>query len=200
MYDERYRHRVKIVCDCGKYETWIQIVELEKLQSLSCGCSEPLGKNRVRPDGTKRCQRCDQIKPVSEFYPAKVGDRTPDGVARHCIDCIKDAHYIREYGITLFDFKMMEREQNGCCAICGLHKSEAVLGNGRSLVVDHDHETGKVRALLCQTCNISLGYLNSPSLCRDLGGKMAEYLEAHSSHVVRQRSWWLIDSHLMYGG
>jgi hypothetical protein len=56
-----------------------------------------------------------------------------------------------KYGLTLEQFAAMEAEQGGCCLIC---KDESP-----QLVVDHDHETGRVRGLLCRECNLALGYL-----------------------------------------
>ena len=60
-----------------------------------------------------------------------------------------------KYGITLEDYNKMLSEQGGVCAICG--KKEK--GNKR-LAVDHDHDTGKIRGLLCGNCNIGLGSYN----------------------------------------
>jgi hypothetical protein len=57
----------------------------------------------------------------------------------------------RKYGITSADYEAMRAKQEGRCAIC-TRESE-------KLVVDHCHATGVVRGLLCQLCNISLGYL-----------------------------------------
>ncbi len=52
------------------------------------------------------------------------------------------------YGITTEQRQKMEVEQNSLCAICGLH---------RELFIDHNHETGQVRGLLCPGCNIGIG-------------------------------------------
>lgn len=54
------------------------------------------------------------------------------------------------YGITLKDYNSMLKKQNDLCAICEYKSS-------KRLVVDHDHITGKVRSLLCQSCNKALG-------------------------------------------
>jgi hypothetical protein len=59
----------------------------------------------------------------------------------------------RTYGISLAEFEAMSESQGGVCAICGKPNRA-----GRRLVVDHDHATGKVRALLCDPCNLILGY------------------------------------------
>ncbi len=53
-------------------------------------------------------------------------------------------------------------EQNGCCMICGLHESEFET----RLHIDHNHETGKLRALLCTNCNIGIGnFQDDAELC-----------------------------------
>lgn len=62
------------------------------------------------------------------------------------------------YGITAAQFDVMLAEQNGVCAICGQN-------HGKTLHVDHDHATGKVRQLLCGPCNTSLGgFRDDPAL------------------------------------
>lgn len=65
---------------------------------------------------------------------------------------------LREYGITVEQYDAMLVEQAGRCAICLTPPS----GSGRNttrLHIDHDHETGKVRGLLCSRCNTALGQL-----------------------------------------
>jgi hypothetical protein len=66
----------------------------------------------------------------------------------------RDTHLRRTFGITIDDFETMLIAQGGGCAICGRPAPE-----GTSLHVDHDHETGVVRGLLCFTCNGALGML-----------------------------------------
>ncbi len=67
----------------------------------------------------------------------------------------KRCYLKRLYGITLEDYEIMFNNQNGCCAICKRHQAHFV----KALAVDHDHETGKVRALLCEFCNTAIGLL-----------------------------------------
>lgn len=74
------------------------------------------------------------------------------------------------YGIkfSLEEYDQMLQAQKGLCALC------RQLPKSRSLHVDHDHETGRVRGLLCMKCNRALGYLqDSPVLLRTA----AKYLE-----------------------
>jgi hypothetical protein len=74
----------------------------------------------------------------------------------------------RTYGISMSDFEAMQESQSGKCAICGSDKT---------LVVDHNHTTGKIRALLCNQCNTAVGLLQeSPDIAR----ATAVYLEAHN--------------------
>ena len=82
----------------------------------------------------------------------------------------------RKYGITREQYEKMLREQEGLCAGC--HQPETVTRGGvvRELVVDHNHETGAVRGLLCSKCNIMLG------LCKDQTVvllRLADYLVDH---------------------
>jgi len=57
----------------------------------------------------------------------------------------------------------MYAEQRGSCAICGKGEAE----NGKALAVDHDHESGVVRGLLCDHCNLALGrFQDSPEILR----------------------------------
>ena len=59
----------------------------------------------------------------------------------------------KNYGITPDDYNQMFSEQEGCCAICGIHQTETK----HKLHVDHCHETGAIRGLLCKNCNFALG-------------------------------------------
>lgn len=75
------------------------------------------------------------------------------------------------YGITLKDYNRMFAEQQGCCAICGMHQSNW----DKALHVDHNHRTGKVRQLLCAKCNRYVGVLEESELLIDI----IKYLEKH---------------------
>lgn len=74
---------------------------------------------------------------------------------------VRDCQYRRKYGITTLDYEEMLRAQGEACAICRSKDNK-----GRRFSVDHDHETGRVRGLLCFKCNTALGQFgdNVPGL------------------------------------
>lgn len=61
----------------------------------------------------------------------------------------KNRHLIKSYGITLEEYNKKLEDQVFSCALCGKHQSNFK----RSLAVDHNHKTGKVRGLICLHCN-----------------------------------------------
>lgn len=77
-----------------------------------------------------------------------------------------------EYGITEEQFEEMLKSQNSCCKICG--STESNVSTHNKLVVDHNHETSKVRGLLCNKCNLGLGRFNDDI---ELLRKAVKYLE-----------------------
>ena len=67
-----------------------------------------------------------------------------------CKEGNRKRHFKQAYGITFEDYERMYFNQEGKCAIC--HKFCAIL------CVDHNHETGEIRGLLCRECNVALGF------------------------------------------
>ena len=86
----------------------------------------------------------------------------------------------RLYGITPEDYRTMLHEQDHCCAICGIHQTELVSNaTGRDVLrIDHCHTTGKVRSLLCDSCNVSLGHMKENVVALK---SMIEYIMKHSN-------------------
>ena len=60
-----------------------------------------------------------------------------------------------QYGMPLGSYDVMLEKQKGRCLICERHHSELK----RILEVDHDHETGQIRGLLCGKCNVGIGHI-----------------------------------------
>jgi hypothetical protein len=81
----------------------------------------------------------------------------------------------RKYGLTPAAVVDLADRQRNVCAICGTRRGS------RRLSVDHDHETGQVRGMLCGPCNMALGaFKDSPELCL----KAAAYLRAYKRRIA----------------
>lgn len=125
----------------------------------------------------KTCNGCKNEQPLSEFYPAP-NTRCLYGVGGQCKRCISKKnkeraalrtqeqierkrdymrwlHISRNYGISRDEYVSLLAAQGGACAIC-----RSPDFRGRTPCVDHDHETGAVRGILCDRCNTGLGYFD----------------------------------------
>lgn len=117
----------------------------------------------------KICSKCFIEKPRSEFYSNKT---------RRCKICFTEKtranRYIREYGITQEDYNLILEKQQFKCAICDTPSND-ILKSGipKNFAVDHDHESGRVRGLLCSNCNRGIGLLKDDC---DLLHRAIEYL------------------------
>ena len=81
------------------------------------------------------------------------------------------------YKITGDEYEYLLAQQGGFCAICGIEHTETP----KRLAVDHNHNTGKVRGLLCSNCNRAIGLLqDNPGLLR----KAADYLEENGTTTI----------------
>ena len=114
----------------------------------------------------KACRRCGE-----GFVPAAPSQLYCSPACRGM-----NSYYVRNYGITENAYEDLKKAQAHQCALCG--GSGFVMGKHghEKLCVDHCHDTGKVRGLLCHNCNRALGLLkDDPGLLR----KAADYVEAH---------------------
>jgi hypothetical protein len=89
-------------------------------------------------------------------------------------DKAKEYKLLKTYNITLNDYNEMFKKQEGKCGICKKHQNKL----NRRLYVDHDHSTGKVRELLCTSCNFKLGILETVD--RDI---FDVYSEKHKGEI-----------------
>lgn len=117
--------------------------------------------NLYSRDDQSHCARCDQFKPVSEFYTRSVTKRGLPRYSAYCKLCTAVRHKelpdhahrykVKRFGLTEACYDRMMEDQGGVCAVC---KSPPTR---KRLAIDHCHTTGKVRGLLCGPCNVSLG-------------------------------------------
>ncbi len=108
------------------------------------------------------CSKCKRSFPLTKEYFYKRGK----GFRKECKGCFKelyqnkektkDFRLKRDYGISIDDYNSLLKAQNNRCAICGIENSKTK----KDLDIDHDHKTGEIRGLLCNKCNILLGYCN----------------------------------------
>lgn len=123
------------------------------------------GRSYDPNDETKCCSTCGLRKDVADFYKKKTGH---DGYDSQCKNCTRATDWRRNlrdwYGLTEESYERMKEQQGGRCAICG---------DECSLQVDHNHETGMVRGLLCLLCNSALGHLKDNA---DIASRAEAYL------------------------
>lgn len=95
-----------------------------------------------------RCRSCDQI--ARKAWRTKHPIRSKESARRRQLKFV--------YGITEEDYQRMLVEQGGACAICQATENKYA-GEFRSFAIDHNHDTGDIRGLLCNQCNRGLGML-----------------------------------------
>lgn len=112
---------------------------------------------------TRRCTECREVLPIESFALSGRKGRRWDCKKCRKIRRAREPRRIKtpqerrrdrlreKFGITVEQYDRMLAAQDGACAICGKPPTRI------ALAVDHCHETGVVRALLCTTCNTMLG-------------------------------------------
>jgi Autographiviridae endonuclease VII len=101
-----------------------------------------------------RSQSADSRRESKRAWKKAWKKRNPDKVRE-----LSRREVVRSFGITLDDYERMLKSQGGVCAVCGNPETSMFRGRVRSLAIDHDHRTNKVRGLLCRKCNTALGLL-----------------------------------------
>ena len=128
---------------------------------------------------TKQCSKCKEVKPLGEFPKDK---NRLDGCYPYCRPCRnkqsrilyhkrggnrdrpytpaskkwhREYHIKSKYGLTPKQHKQMYLAQNGCCDLCGKPVEYS------KVHTDHDHITGKVRGLLCVSCNLGMSFVDN---------------------------------------
>ena len=119
-----------------------------------CGCDKKIHEF-YDIKHSKLCKECFKQK-QREYY--KANKQKCNKASKAYYENHKDNHrdygFKKRYGISLEEYNKILEEQSGVCAICGSTEPDK---SKKYLSVDHDHETGKVRGLLCSYCNRGLG-------------------------------------------
>ncbi len=111
-------------------------------------------KHKRVQDGKAICNRCGRRRKVDEFPAISQGKYA----CRNCLAHEQHGYGMRRLGCTPEQYQELLRKQGGKCAICGTpegHRSR--YGRVCRFSVDHNHQTGTVRGLLCNNCNRGLG-------------------------------------------
>lgn len=148
------RHHKHCVCDAWTENFWTFVADVPP---------RPKGSRAARKDTNaswcglnfywKEPQlRSDDDKRKAVEWQKKFRDANPD---YH-----KNIFMRRAYGVTIDWYNQKHEEQGGKCAICRQEETAVIRGKKISLAVDHCHETGQVRGLLCRACNNAIGALH----------------------------------------
>lgn len=126
-----------------------------------------------QPEDAKKLARADESKPFGpgNFFWMKTPTRDENlayfkAWREKNPDYHRALRYGKLYDLTPAEYEEMLAEQGGCCSICGSAGNiKNNQGDQKRLAVDHDHETGAVRDLLCDHCNRGLGcFEDNPGL------------------------------------
>lgn len=99
--------------------------------------------------GYRYCRICKKTKKIKEFDSHKSGSYI-------CRFCIRDVALRKVHGIGILDYTCMLKKQKGKCALC---KTENPGSKNLFFSIDHDHQTGRIRGLLCNKCNLGIGVI-----------------------------------------
>jgi hypothetical protein len=125
---------------------------------------DPCEECQAQPKAPSRSKYCNDCAPkVHRRQRAAAANRMHERVGGH-----QAFHLQQRYGISVEQYEEMVTRQKMRCAICKRKTTK--------LHVDHDHETKRVRALLCRSCNTGIGKLGDDSSRLRAA---AEYIEEH---------------------
>ncbi|MDX3595405.1 endonuclease VII domain-containing protein [Streptomyces sp. ID03-2B] len=121
------------------------------------------------PRAHKRCPQCGEVKPHDQWERNK---SSSDGWSSYCRACRAErnriSYFKRKYGLAPAELDSLIAAQQGVCCICLIAPAEHV---------DHCHETGRVRGVLCFSCNAALGqFKDRPDAIR----RAAAYVEGNA--------------------
>lgn len=128
-------------------------------QCKECGC-DIVGRAKQAKFCTETCKRAGMLK--------QNPSRSREGARKLAIKY--------KYNLEWSDYQRMHEESSGGCEICGTPLSLLKSADKETAFVDHCHETGKVRGILCNPCNRGLGYFRDSRLHLQ---QALNYLEKH---------------------
>jgi hypothetical protein len=146
--------RCLVRCECGNEREVYGYALLKGSGCGSCSTKKPYTAPKSYKCGTLRSYingcRCSLCRSSNAKNAAEYR-KTPKGQK-----IIKNSN-LKKYGITVDEYESMHDAQNGLCAICKKPETKTNQYGKIRLAVDHCHESGKNRGLLCMNCNRALG-------------------------------------------
>jgi hypothetical protein len=146
------------------------------------GCNQPIAPYRLTNPRVNKKRECTpammrHIEEISRQHRER---------PRYCARHLRANQAMKQnFGITLIEYMALYQRQGKRCAICRKgflpvgHSSVTVPGR-QTLLVDHDHATGRVRGLLCVNCNLGIGHLRDSA---ETLKKALVYLEGNNGRV-----------------
>jgi hypothetical protein len=133
------------------------------------------GRHKKTKDGLDSwCSNCrnEYAKTPRRLETARIRRRSSKSLTK------RRAERLKKFGLTPEQYDIKLISQNGCCAICRKPETsrDPRYGTLKHLSVDHDHDTGIIRELLCDRCNTSIGKFDDNS---ELLYKAGDYLRKH---------------------
>ena len=140
----------------------------------------------------KNCPSCKEFKPVDEYWKGQSS----------CISCTKDKqknrwssrtpkkrleqHLKYKYGVTVSELEETLKKQNNKCAICKSELPDLLVyeNRQRGYAIDHNHDNGEFRGILCLTCNTLLGMAKDS---KDILLAAIDYLELNGTYAAASR-------------
>ena len=120
-------------------------------------------RKRDTPEGYKKIQEARQKADAKRAGDPERIEEATRRYHRHKTPQTQEirnkAHRLRKFGLTEEVYEALKLKQNNCCAICKEMETHEKYDRVCELSIDHDHDTGKVRGLLCNNCNRGLGFL-----------------------------------------
>ena len=128
----------------------------------SCGTTDP---HRYKIYNEDECDRCINISLLREGLTTRA-------------EIKKYSDIYRKYGLNKKEYNSLVKKQAGRCKICG--------DTPKTFMTDYCHKTGKVRGLLCSSCNTALGCLKeNPDNIR----KLLRYVNKHKKVAPHVSTW-----------
>ena len=172
------------------YVTWAGL-KRQHLQNMAEEWKEDFWKFVAdvgeKPSGTKAHRKNDTLPWSKDNFYWKEHQVSPEATKEYMREWRKKARaenaeyyensdLMKNYGVTRDWYYAKLAEQNGVCAICKNPETMVIRGKLVKLAVDHNHETGAARGLLCTACNRGLGLMKDDA---QILARAIEYLKAH---------------------